>query len=105
MKHPAEIAQKVLWHVKRLSARLSKEENDRLTRLLGQNLILASNLRNPEDAKKKACEQIDWYRKNGTEELKAIHIPYYLSECDILDCAIRHGLKFVDYKLLSKEPG
>lgn len=105
MKHPAEIAQKVLWHVKRFSARLTKEENDRLIRLLGRNLILACNLRDPENAKKKAREQIDWYQKNGTEELKAIHIPYYISECNILDCALRHGLKFVDYKLLSNEPG
>lgn len=97
MKHPADIAQRLLWHIKRLQDRLPKEEDDRLTRLLGRNLIIAGHLRDPEEAKKHAYEQIEWYKKNGTEELKAIHIPYYISECCWLDCAIKHGMKFVDY--------
>ena len=99
MKHPAEIAQKVLNHIKRLEHRLDKAEKDRLTHLLGANLILSVNLENPEDSKADAKKEIDFWKHNDNQEILKKQVNCYENQIMRIDCAVKHGLTYRNYVL------
>lgn len=100
MKHPAEIAQKVLNHIKRLDHRLDKKEKDRLTCLLGADLILANNLRNPAEEKKEAEKQISFWSQHDDKNVRNKQVNYYQNAIMRIDCAVRHGIAYYDYVLI-----
>lgn len=97
MKHPVDLAQKTLLHIKRLEHRLDAKELDRLTGQLGANICLANDIKNPEEAKKHCRELIARYSTDDPIDKK--QVSYYMSDIQKIDCALKHGIRYRDYVL------
>lgn len=97
MKHPVDLAQKTLLHIKRLEHRLDAKELDRLTGQLGANICLANDIKNPEETKKQHKELIARYSTDDPIDKK--QASYYMSTIQKIDCALKHGIRYRDYVL------
>ena len=92
MKHPADLAQKTLLHIKRLEHRLDAKEKERLTCQLGANLCLACDIKNPAETKKEQRELIARYSSDDPNDKK--QAGYYMTSIQKIDCALKHGIRY-----------